>query len=87
MSELKNQLQSLRKGIVLSNGLQQVPSLFVTSAEAAKIQISTVYETAIRSLHILAQYDSRLNSFTEKNQLLHASSVSLQRELKTQLVN
>jgi hypothetical protein len=86
MSELQSQVQTLRKGIIAAGGLSQVPSLFLTSLEAAKIDISAVYEAAVKSLRILVSYDERLSVYATANHILHSSSVSLQRELKTREV-
>lgn len=57
------------------------PSLFLTPAEAAAVDVSTVHEAAVRGLQDLAQYDDAFRPFEDN--LLHPSSVSLQRELKT----
>lgn len=86
MSELQNQVQSLRRGLVLSGSLLQVPSLFLSPSDAAKVDVSAVHEAALRSLRTLGQYDDRLLAFEATNSLLHPASMSLQRELKTKEV-
>ena len=86
MSELRSQVESLRKRVVVSSGLENVPSLFLSPSEAAKIDVAEVHTAAVNSLRILAQYDQRLKLFEQPNHILHVSSIALQRELKTKEV-
>lgn len=86
MSELRSQVEQLRKSVVLSTGLANVASLFLSPSEAAKIDVAVVHAAALKSLRILAQYDHRLEQFELPNRILHVSSTSLQRELKTKEV-
>jgi hypothetical protein len=87
MSELQSQVKTLRKGLLLSTGLSQIASLYLSPVEAAKIDVSTIYTAAAQSLQILAQYDGRFSIFESENHILHSSSVFLQRELKTKDVS
>ena len=85
-TSLLRQVNKLR-----TEGIQATPlhqgraSLFLDPREAAAIDVETIFETAYRGLRILQQYDERFADFKET--LLHPSSQSLQRELKTVEVN
>ena len=81
-SELQRQVSSLRKQHLTVAPLHQGrPSLFLTAAEAAGVDVSTIQEAAHSGLATLQQYDSRFEPFMET--LLHPSSVDSQRELMT----
>ena len=83
-TELRRQVQSLQQRqalgatVPLSKGR---PSLFLTTSEAAGVDVSTVFEAAVKGLNTLQQYDSRFEVF--HTNLLHPSSIELQRDLKT----
>lgn len=81
-TELQRQVSSIRKQYLdvqpLSHGR---PSLFLTSSEAAAVDVSTIYEAASSAISTLQQYDERFGLFMDG--LLHPSSINLQRELKT----
>lgn len=83
MSELSQQISRIRSQNLLSVAplKQGRPSLFLSPKEAAGIDIDQVYDAAINGLKTLNQYDGRLSAFQDG--LLHPSSMSVQRELKT----
>lgn len=82
MSELQRQISALKSKHIQSQPLHEGrPSLFLSPSEAAAVDVSTIYETAIRGLNTLSQYDERLDVYKET--VLHPSSVEIQRELKT----
>ena len=83
MSELEKQLNTLRvKNSITSSSLySNTPSLFFNSKEAGSIDINEIFSSALNSLEILIQYDNRFNQFIEN--ILHTSSINLQRELQT----
>jgi U3 small nucleolar RNA-associated protein 10 len=85
-SELQRQVQSIRKQHLAVVPLHQGrPSLFLTAAEAAAVDVSTIHEAAETGLATLQQYDARFEPYHDT--LLHASSVDLQRETKTAAEN
>lgn len=84
-SELERQVQRIRKEQIRAQSVSHGrASLFLSPAEAAGIDIDVVHEAAHKALMTLMQYDGRFGPFTES--LLHPSSVSVQRELKTKEV-
>ena len=81
-TELQRQATSIRKQHLAVVPLHQGrPSLFLTAAEAAAVDVSTVHDAAYNGLVTLQQYDGRFEIYL--NSLLHPSSISLQREMKT----
>lgn len=87
MTELSQQINRIRTQNSLSVApvSQGRPSLFLSSKEAAGIDIDQVYDAAINGLKVLCQYDGRLSAFQDG--LLHPSSMTVQRELKTAAEN
>jgi len=84
-SELQRQLSKIRNEAHLSSSIQQGrASLFLDAKEAAGVEIDDIFDAAISGLDILIQYDNRFEQF--KDRILHPSSKSLQRELKTKEV-
>lgn len=87
MTTLEDQVNLLRQRNVGS--AQPVhrgrSSLFMASAEAAGVDMQTVLDAAQNGLSTLSQYDGRFGTYSDS--LLHPSSVSLQRELKTKEEN
>lgn len=57
------------------------PSIFLSPTEAAAVDIGSVYEAAVEGLQTLSQYDFRFEYFMSN--IFHATSVDLQRDLKT----
>lgn len=86
-TELQKQIGQIRKNIVPTHGAHHgAPSLFLSSKEAAAIDIKEVYNAAIEEgVNVLAQYDSRIEYFLEN--ILHLTSIDIQRELKTKQVS
>jgi hypothetical protein len=84
-SELQQQVARLRSNNAfigsVSSELHRFSSLFLSAKDAAGVDIEVVYEAAVSGLLELRQYDSRFGHYLEN--LLHPSSTSLQRELKT----
>ena len=81
-SELHQQLSKHREKHIVSAPIHAgAPSLFLEAKEASKIDISEVYASAIKCAEALSQFDRRFQPFF--GNLLHESSMSLQRELKT----
>jgi U3 small nucleolar RNA-associated protein 10 len=81
-SELKKQVSALRKQHIDNQPLHHGrPSLFLTTKEAAAVDVQTIFEAAKAGLETLQQYDPRFEQF--HNNILHPSSVELQRELKS----
>lgn len=87
MTELSQQINRIRTQNSLSVApvSQGRPSLFLSAKEAAGIDIDQVYGAAINGLKVLCQYDGRLSAFQDG--LLHPSSMTVQRELKTAAEN
>jgi U3 small nucleolar RNA-associated protein 10 len=87
MTELSQQINRIRTQNSLSVApvSQGRPSLFLSAKEAAGIDIDQVYDAAINGLKVLCQYDGRLSAFQDG--LLHPSSMTVQRELKTAAEN
>ena len=84
-TELQRQASNIRKNQLENLSLSKgKPSLFLTSNEASKIDIQTIHEAAYNGLLTLSQYDNRFEKYF--NNLLHASSINIQRELKTKEV-
>lgn len=82
MTSLEKQLTSLREKNISNDPLHQGrPSLFFSSKEAAKIDVNDIYEAAINGLQVLIQYDERFSIYLTG--ILHQSSITLQRELKS----
>ena len=84
-SELAQQLSRLRTenayvGAVAGES-RRFPSLFLGPKEAAGVDTEAVYDAAVSGLNELRQYDDRFNVYLDS--ILHPSTVSLQRELKT----
>mgnify|MGYP003385582538 CR=1 FL=1 len=85
-SELERQLAGHRAKYVLPTSLSQgKASLFLSLKEAAGVDVEVVHEAAVKHATILAQYDPRFSGFLDT--ILHESSVSYQRELKTSQEN
>lgn len=81
-SELQSQISAIRKQHIQAAPLHQGrPSLFLSPSEAAAVDLRTVYDAAVSGLSTLRQYDARLESYFDN--LVHPSSVDVQRELKT----
>ena len=81
-SELQSQIASIRKQHIQAAPLHQGrPSLFLSPQEAAAVDVRTVYDAAVSGLSSLRQYDARFEVYFDN--LLHPSSVDVQRELKT----
>jgi U3 small nucleolar RNA-associated protein 10 len=87
MTELSQQISRIRSQNLLSVApiTQGRPSLFLSAKEAAGIDIDQVYDAALNGLKTLSQYDGRLAAFQDG--LLHQSSTTVQRELKTAAEN
>ena len=86
-SELAQQIARIRNQNLQSAGPidHGVPSLFLSPKEAAAVDIDQTYDAAFNGLMTLSQYDSRLSIF--RDGILHPSSMSFQRELKTATEN
>lgn len=81
-SELARQLAGHRAKYVVSNSINQgKASLFLSLKEAAGVDVEVVHEAAVKHATILSQYDGRFAGFLDT--ILHESSISYQRELKT----
>ena len=87
MTELSQQISRIRSQNLLSVAPvnQGRPSLFLSAKEAAGVDIDFVYEAALNGLKTLSQYDGRLSGFQDG--ILHSSSTTVQRELKTAAEN
>ena len=88
MTELQRQvrlLQSQNAGAQANPLTKGRASLFLNTSEAAALDFAVVLEAAQNGLQTLNQYDGRFGGYLES--LLHPSSVSLQRELKTKEEN
>jgi hypothetical protein len=84
-TELKRQVLNLQKQTFQHQSLQHgKPSIFLSAKEAAGVDVNEVYKAAVNGLKVLIQYDTRFEKFLDG--LLHPSSVSVQRELKTKEV-
>lgn len=84
-TELQQQVQRHREKHIISTSISQGrPSLFLAPKDAAKVDVADIYETAIKGLKALSQYDSRFAKFHRT--LFMESSINLQRELKTSSV-
>lgn len=83
MTELSQQISRIRSQNLLSVApvSHGRPSLFLTAKEAAGVDIDQVYDAAMNGLKTLNQYDGRLSAFQDG--ILHSSSTTVQRELKT----
>ena len=81
-TELQRQIESVKKQQIktatLSHGRA---SIFLSAKEAAAVDTQVVFEAALKAVETLAQYDNRFEGFMDD--LLHPSSVNIQRELKT----
>lgn len=85
-TELQRQVATLKKVQVQSQSLKDGrASIFLTAKEAAGVDVSTVHEAAVTGLRVLSQYDHRFEDFLHN--LLHPSSIEVQRELKTKEVS
>lgn len=87
MTELSQQINRIRSQNLLSVApvSQGRPSLFLSAKDAAAVDIDTVYDAALNGLKTLNQYDGRLSAFQDG--ILHPSSMTVQRELKTAAEN
>ena len=86
MTELSKQLDLIRSRNISSDPINKGrASLFLSPREAAAVDTEEVYETAAKALDTLIQYDDRFSVF--KDGLMHPSSISMQRELKTEEEN
>ena len=84
-TELQRQLSAHRSKYVQPKSIEQgKASLFLTLKEAAGLDIESVHDAAVKHANILMQYDSRFAPFFEN--VLHVSSITFQRELKTEEV-
>ena len=85
MTELQKQVDRLRTTNAFVGSVateyQRFGSLFLSPKEAAGVDIEVVYEAAMTGLMELRQYDDRFGHYL--NNLMHSSSTSFQRELKT----
>lgn len=83
MTELSQQINRIRSQNLLSATplSQGRPSLFLSAKEAAGVDIEQVHDAAVNGLKVLSQYDGRLSAFLDG--ILHSSSMTVQRELKT----
>jgi U3 small nucleolar RNA-associated protein 10 len=86
-TELTQQISRIRSQHLQSAGPvhQGRPSLFLTPKEAAGVDIDDIYNSAVDGLMVLSQYDGAMANF--RDGLLHPSSTSVQRELKTAAEN
>ena len=85
-TELSKQLANIRSRQIAADPIYKgKASLFLSPKEAAAIDTEEVYETAAKALDTLIQYDDRFSIFKEG--LMHPSSISVQRELKTEEEN
>lgn len=87
MTELSQQISRIRSNNLLSAPpvSQGRPSLFLSPKEASGVDIDHVYDAALNGLKTLNQYDGRFSAFQDG--LLHTSSMTVQRELKTAAEN
>lgn len=84
-TELQRQVSAIKKQHIQSQSLKDgKPSIFLTAKEAAGVDVSTVLEAALTGIRVLSQYDKRFDEFL--NDILHESSIEIQRELKTKEV-
>jgi U3 small nucleolar RNA-associated protein 10 len=85
-TELQRQVALLKKKDVVSAPIHSgAPSLFLDAKEAAKVDMLDVYNAALKGIEILCQYNENFELYLDT--IFHASSVSLQRELKTAAEN
>lgn len=85
-TNLQRQVAQIRSSHVSKVGFKtSQPSLFLSPKDAAGIDIEDILKIAINSLNALIQYDHRLRRYLED--LLHSSSLSVQRELLSQEVH
>lgn len=86
-SELSLQISKLRNQNLQSSGpiAKGRPSLFLSSSEAAGVDIEQIFDAAINGFMILTQYDPSLLTFVDG--IMHHSSVTLQRESKNAAEN
>ena len=86
MSQLQKQVERLReKSLVVKPLSQGRPSLFLSPKDAAAVNIEAIYDAAIEGVRVLRQYDERFEHYLSN--LLHMSSISIQRELKNEEVS
>ena len=88
-TELQKQVARLHAGNqfigAVSGDLHRFASIFLSTKDAAAVDVETVYDAAVSGLLELRQYDERFEYYLEN--LLHPSSIALQRELKTSEVS
>lgn len=84
-TELQKQVASLHSGNKfigsVSGDRHRFASIFLSTKDAAAVDVETIYEAAVSGLLELRQYDDRFGHYLEN--LMHPSSTSLQRELKS----
>lgn len=81
-SELQRGVQRHREQFLVSAPIHKGrPSLFLSPKDAAAVDIADIYDTAVKGLRVLAQYESRFQPYFRT--LLKESSKDVQRELKT----
>ena len=82
-SELQQQIARHREkhSVIGSFNPRKQPSIFLSSSEAAAIDIGTVYDAGLQGLQTLSHYDGRFEEYFTT--LFHATSVDVQRDLKT----
>ncbi len=84
-SELQRQVSVIKRQHAQVQLLKDgKPSLFLSAKEAARVDISAVFEAATSGINALIQYDNRFSIFL--NDILHESSVDIQRSLRTKEV-
>lgn len=82
-TELQRQLSQIREKTIQSVGPLYLgrASIFYDAKKAASIDVEEIFDAAVIGLRTLEQYDDRFQPFSES--ILHSSSQSFQRELKT----
>jgi hypothetical protein len=81
-SELQQQVQRHREKHLIAQPIHKGrPSLFLSAKDAAKVDVADIYDTAIKGLRALTQYENRFQPYFQS--LFSDSSKDLQRELKT----
>jgi hypothetical protein len=82
MTELARQIEAHRSAHISSKPTSiGRASLFLTAKEAAGLDFEEVYDACMSGISTLVQYEPRFNNWNET--ILHPSSTSAQRELKS----
>eukprot|EP01038_Epipyxis_sp_PR26KG_P011017 gene11017-14796_t len=85
-TELQKQLNLARSKQIQPRSVNDgEPSLFLTEKEASRLDLQDIYQAAVTGINILIQYDERFESFSQN--VLHPSSMEIQRELRTKEEN